>query len=123
MECIWNENNERLSQYLECEVLLLADVFEKFRSNSINNYGLCPNHYLSSPAVSWDALLNMTKVESESLTFPKDIGKLTIIIENLMIQNKNQSILFMWMQIIYVTICLNFLQLLDLNGLLLKILT
>ena len=101
MECIWNENNERLSQYLECEVLLLADVFEKFRSNSINNYGLCPNHYLSAPAVSWDALVNMTKVESESLTFPKDIGKLTIIIENLMIQNKNQSILFTWMQIIY----------------------
>ena len=24
--------------YLKCNVLLLADVFEKFRNNSLNNY-------------------------------------------------------------------------------------
>ena len=32
--------------YLKCDVLLLADVFEKFRNNSLNNFGLCPSHYL-----------------------------------------------------------------------------
>ena len=32
--------------YLKCDVLLLADVFEKFRNNSSNNFGLCPIHYL-----------------------------------------------------------------------------
>ena len=48
--------------YLKCDVLLLADVFEKCRNNSLNNYGLCPSHYLSAPALSWDAMLNMTKV-------------------------------------------------------------
>ena len=32
--------------YLICDVLLLADVYEKFRNNSLKNYGLCPSHYL-----------------------------------------------------------------------------
>ena len=48
--------------YLKCDVLLLADVFEKFRNNSLKNYGLCPSYYLSAPALSWDAMLNMTKI-------------------------------------------------------------
>ena len=36
--------------YLKCDVLLLVDVFEKFRNNSLKNYGFCPSHYLSAPA-------------------------------------------------------------------------
>ena len=51
--------------YLKCDVLLLADVFEKFRNNNLRNYGLCPSHYLSTPALVWDAMPNMTKVELE----------------------------------------------------------
>ena len=35
--------------YLKCDVLLLADMFEKFRNNSLINYGLCQSHYLSAP--------------------------------------------------------------------------
>ena len=34
--------------YLKSDILLLADVFEKFRNNSLKNYGLCPSHYLSA---------------------------------------------------------------------------
>ena len=47
--------------YLKCNVLLLADVFEKFRNSSLRNHG-CPNYYLSAPALSWHAMLSMTKV-------------------------------------------------------------
>ena len=38
--------------YLKCEVLLIADVFEKFRSNSLKSYGLCPSHYLNTLGLS-----------------------------------------------------------------------
>ena len=54
--------------YLKCDVLLLADVFEKFRNTSLKNYGLCPIHYLSIPALSWDAMPTMTKVELELIS-------------------------------------------------------
>ena len=49
--------------YLKCDVLLLADVFEIFRNNSLKNYGLCPSHYLSAPGLSWDTMLKMTKIK------------------------------------------------------------
>ena len=26
-------------------------------NNSLKNYRLCPNHYLSAPALSWDAMI------------------------------------------------------------------
>ena len=56
--------------YLNYDVLLLADVFEKLKNNSLKNYGLCPSHYLSAPALSWDVTLNMTKLESELIPDP-----------------------------------------------------
>ena len=43
--------------YLKCDVLLLADVFQKFRNDSSKKYGLYQSHYLSAPALSWDAVL------------------------------------------------------------------
>ena len=49
-------------------ILLLADVFEKFRDNSLKIHGLCLSHYLSATASSWDAILNMTKVELELIS-------------------------------------------------------
>ena len=56
--------------YLKYDVLLLGDVFEKFRNNGLKNYALCPSHYLSAPGLSWDAILNMTKVELELIPDP-----------------------------------------------------
>ena len=45
----------------KCDVLLLADEFEKLRNNSLKNYGLCPSHYLSVSGLRCDAVLKMTK--------------------------------------------------------------
>lgn len=54
--------------YLRTDVLLLADVFEAFRTTSMTHYGLDPAHYFSAPGMSWDALLETTKVQLELLT-------------------------------------------------------
>ena len=54
--------------YLTTDVLLLADVFETFRDLSMRYYGLDPAHYFTSPGLSWDACLKMTKVRLELLT-------------------------------------------------------
>ena len=50
-------------RYLKCDVLLLADVFERFRNDSWIIHGLCLNHHFSAPALSLGAMLNIAKVE------------------------------------------------------------
>ena len=48
---------------LKKDVLLVADVFKTFISTCIKYYVLDPCHYLSSPVLSWDAMLKMTSIE------------------------------------------------------------
>ena len=43
-------------------------MFEKFRNSNLRYFGLCPSHYLSAPALSWDAMLNMTKGKTELIS-------------------------------------------------------
>ena len=56
---VWNKSERKKKMkyyhnvYLKCDPLLLADVFEKYRNDSLKNYGLCPSHYLSAPALRW----------------------------------------------------------------------
>ena len=45
--------------YLKCDILSLGDIFEKFRNNSLANYGICPSHHLRAPALGWDVMLYM----------------------------------------------------------------
>ena len=56
--------------YLKCDVLLLTDVFEKIRNNNLEICGLFPSHYLSGPGLSWNAMLNITKVEIKLIPDP-----------------------------------------------------
>ena len=54
--------------YLKTDVLSLAYVFEKIINTCLNYYGLDPCYYVSSPGLSWDAFLKMTKVELELIS-------------------------------------------------------
>ena len=56
--------------HLKCDVLSLANMFEKLRNNSLKNYGLCPSHYLSAPGLSWNTMFKMTKIELELIPDP-----------------------------------------------------
>ena len=37
--------------YVQCDTLLLADIFEKFRDTCIEIFGLDPFHFLSTPGL------------------------------------------------------------------------
>ena len=54
--------------YLKSDVLLLADVFEKFRLTCLKHYKLDPAHYYTSPGLAWDACLKMTGQSLELLS-------------------------------------------------------
>ena len=53
-------------------MLPLADVFEKFTSESLKFYKLDPSHCFSSPRLSWDVMLKMTRIKLELIS---DIGR------------------------------------------------
>ena len=70
---VWNEFEMETMRnyhdlYMNTDVLILADVFENFRKICMENYGLDPTWYYTSPGLSWDALLKMTKIELDLLT-------------------------------------------------------
>ena len=54
--------------YLKKDVLLLADVFEKFLDTCLKYYKLDPCHYFNAPVLSWDAMLKMTDVKLEKIS-------------------------------------------------------
>ena len=67
----WEENQDEFkmkhmgdyhSHYLKKDVLLLADVFEKFLETSLKYYGFDPCHYSSSPGLTWDPMLKITGI-------------------------------------------------------------
>ena len=54
--------------YLKSDVLILADVFENFRSTCLKHYKLDPAHYYTSPGLAWDACLKTTGQHLELLS-------------------------------------------------------
>ena len=54
--------------YLENDVLLLADVFEKFIDTCLKYHEIDLCHYFSAPGLSWDAMLKMTGVKLEKIS-------------------------------------------------------
>ena len=69
---IWNEFNMKNmgdyhDHYLKKDVLLLADVFEKFIDTCLKFYRLDLCHCFSSPGLSWDAMLKMAGMRLEKI--------------------------------------------------------
>jgi hypothetical protein len=58
---------EYSDQYLRTDVLLLADVFERFRDVTMDSHKLDPCHFYTNPGLTWDVMLKHTKVELELL--------------------------------------------------------
>ena len=54
--------------YLKKDVLLSADIFEKFIDTCLKYYESDPCHYFSTSGLSWDAKLKMTGVKLEKIS-------------------------------------------------------
>ncbi|XP_074026944.1 uncharacterized protein isoform X2 [Leptinotarsa decemlineata] len=70
---VWNKLNisnlgEYVDIYMKTDVLLLADVFERFRTCILESHGLDPAHYYTLPGYTWDCMLKHTKQQLELLT-------------------------------------------------------
>ena len=53
MKNMWDYHDH----YLQKDVFLLADGFEKFIVTCLKYYEIDPCHYFSPPGLSWDAIL------------------------------------------------------------------
>ena len=72
---VWNEFKIRNmgkyhDLYLKTDTILLANVFESFRSVCMKNYGLDPAHFYTAPGLAWKACLKKTGNRLELLLDP-----------------------------------------------------
>ena len=70
---VWNTFNlKSMGQYhdlyLKSDVLLLPDVFEKFRKTCLRYYKSDPCHYFTSLGLLWDAMRKKTEVKMELMS-------------------------------------------------------
>ena len=114
LQNVWNTFNFNTFEdfhdhYLKKDVLLLADIFEKFISTNLKYYGLDPCHYFSAPGLSWDAMLKMTGVTLEKISDPDKYmffeqgmrGGVSYINKRYSEASKNKHILYLDMNNLY----------------------
>ena len=53
--------------YLRIDVLLLLEIYESFREAALDEYGLDPSHYFTTPGMAWDAALKFTNQKLDLL--------------------------------------------------------
>ena len=62
------KNGEELTQiYLKSDVILLADVFEKFDKISVEEYGINPLYCVSLPGYTWQCGMKYTDINLQTL--------------------------------------------------------
>ena len=54
--------------YLQLDVLLLADIFEKVRTIRLEYYSLDAVHNYTTPGFPWDAALRISRVDLQLVT-------------------------------------------------------
>ena len=54
--------------YVQSDILLLVDVFEKFRDKCLERYGIDPSYFLSAPGLAWETFFKKTEVKLELLS-------------------------------------------------------
>ena len=74
-QTVWKEFNiEAMKDYHKLynlsDALLLADIFQNFKSICMNHYGKDPAWYFSAPGLAWDVTLKITKIQLELLSDP-----------------------------------------------------
>jgi len=74
-QTVWNTfNMNNLGQfhdlYVLTDVLLLADVFERFRDMTLKYYKLDASHFYTCPGLAWQAALKMSGVCLDLITDP-----------------------------------------------------
>ena len=72
---VWEESGirnlgEYHDLYLRMDVILLENVFEKFRKTALAHYGLDPVHFYMLPGFAWKACLKKTKIKLKLLSDP-----------------------------------------------------
>ena len=56
--------------YLKTDMILLSNIFEKFREVCMKNYGLDPAHFYTAPGLVWQACLKKTGITLDLITDP-----------------------------------------------------
>ena len=63
-----NNHGELVDLYLKSDVLLLSDIFERFRDATLKYFEIDPCHCFSSPGLTWDCGLKFTGIKLDLLT-------------------------------------------------------
>ena len=56
--------------YLKTDVILLSNIFDKFRKVCMENYGLDPAHFYTAPRLAWQVCLKKTGMKLDLITDP-----------------------------------------------------
>lgn len=62
--------------YCRIDTLLLAEIFEKFRTTMMDFSGLDPAHYISLPGFGWDTMLKITNCE---IGLPTELSQIQFV--------------------------------------------